>query len=261
MEPTVTMDIAKWAKGAWTAIKDVVVREDAITVYLNERELVRLHCSPEHLDELAVGYLSATGIIQGKNDLLGLETVPAEGVVYVRIPGNKVRADASIPPSFIPSCQQGPGYYHCWQDNLKLFPITAPLKMKPKLVLELLNQLDGSSSLFKLTGGVHNAGLGTKQGLVLFRQDIGRHNAVDKVIGHMIINTITAEDKVLLLSGRISADIVFKAVVAGIPVLISPSAPTHLGVNWARRLGITVVGFVRDERFSVYSETWRLQHD
>jgi formate dehydrogenase accessory protein FdhD len=87
------------------------------------------------------------------------------------------------------------------------------------------------------------------------------HNAVDKVIGHTILSDVATTDKVLVISGRISSDIILKAVLAGLPLVVSPSAPTHLAVELARRLGITVVGFARGTRLSVYSEVWRLQRD
>lgn len=92
-----------------------------------------------------------------------------------------------------------------------------------------------------------------------FRQDIGRHNAVDKVIGNCILENITTEDKALIVSGRISSDIIFKAALSKFPLVVSPSAPTHLAIDLARRLGVTVVGFARGTRLSVYSEVWRLQ--
>jgi len=109
--------------------------------------------------------------------------------------------------------------------------VTSTFKLNPEGVLRLIRELHQRSALFKLTGGVHSAALGGAQDLAIFRQDIGRHNAVDKVIGHTILSDVATTDKVLVISGRISSDIILKAVLAGLPLVVSPSAPTHLAVE------------------------------
>lgn len=261
MEPTVTMSIAKWSNGVWQAEKDVVVREDVVTVYVNEHELVRLHCSLDYPAELAVGYLKAARLINQKSDLRELRIVPEERSVYVWTAESATTAAVPAPSAVTSGCGQGPAFYHCWQSSFELAPVTSTFKLNPEGVLRLIRELHQRSALFKLTGGVHSAALGGAQDLAIFRQDIGRHNAVDKVIGHTILSDVATTDKVLVISGRISSDIILKAVLAGLPLVVSPSAPTHLAVELARRLGITVVGFARGTRLSVYSEVWRLQRD
>jgi len=261
VKPTVTTNIAKWKNNNWQMEKDLVVREDVVAVYFNEQELVRLHCSPDHVDELVVGYLKASGLVKQKSDITNLKVIAEENTVYVSALGSFTTATSYDPISVTTGCGQGPAFYHCWQGDPLLSPVTSTVKLSPKEILSLVRELHGQSELFKLTGGVHSAALGDTQGLMSFRQDIGRHNAVDKVIGNCILENITTEDKALIVSGRISSDIIFKAALSKFPLVVSPSAPTHLAIDLARRLGVTVVGFARGTRLSVYSEVWRLQKE
>lgn len=259
MEPTETINIAKWSHGSWQAEKDLVVREVVAVVYLNGHELVRLHCSPDHLGELAVGHLVASGIIKQQADIKSLDVMPADKIIHVEVPEARVRSVVTTDcvDTVTTACGQGPSFYHCWQSGLP--PVTSTIKFSPDEILSLVRDLHFRSDLFKQTGGVHSAALGEAQGLTVFRQDIGRHNAVDKVIGNSFLNGLDTSGKALIISGRISSDIIFKAGSLRLPVVVSPSAPTALAVKQARDLGVTVVGFARGQRLSVYSEVWRLQ--
>jgi len=247
VEPTTTVAISRWSGGSWKLMEDVVVCEYVLTVYMNSRRLVKLHCLPEHLDELIAGYLRVGGFISTNSDLVRLEIDSQQGTAQVYTATN-----ASARPALTSGLADG-------QDSSRLKVGRATFGLKPEQVLFLIKELQRCSTLFKLTGGVHSAGLGTAQELILYRQDIGRHNAVDKIIGSMLLRSIKPEDKALVLSGRISADIVLKAATAELPLLLSPSAPTHLAVDLARRLGITLVGFARNTRLSIYSEAWRVK--
>ena len=114
--------------------------------------------------------------------------------------------------------------------------------------------MDASSQTFKQTGGVHSAGLADNQQLLFRFEDIGRHNAVDKVIGQAFLQQIDLSDKCLLLSGRIAAEILIKAARNGIPFLLSRSAPTLKAVEMAEEIGLTVIGFARGQRFNLYCQ-------
>ena len=118
--------------------------------------------------------------------------------------------------------------------------------------------LQEKAELFRITGGIHSAALCTPEGVVYFCEDIGRHNAVDKIIGLCLKNSVTIEDKILVTSGRISSEILVKTAKLGIPILISRAAPTTLSIELADKLGITLIGFVRGRRFNVYCHTDRV---
>jgi len=123
------------------------------------------------------------------------------------------------------------------------------------LVLEFQRR----SVLYRLTGGVHGAALCDSEGIRVFNEDIGRHNAVDKVIGECLLREISMRDKIMVTSGRITSEMLAKVAISGIPIIISKSAPTDLAVDLAIRQGVTLVGFVRGKRMNVYSNGQRIK--
>jgi FdhD protein len=118
--------------------------------------------------------------------------------------------------------------------------------------------METRSKLFQTTGGVHSACLADRKKILLFTEDIGRQNALDKIIGASLLKNISLQNKIMLSSGRITSETITKMVRAMIPVIVSPGAPTDSAVNLARRLGITVVGFARGKRINIYSHPERI---
>jgi FdhD protein len=136
-----------------------------------------------------------------------------------------------------------------------------PVCYSPAHLLKVINELDATSYTFQQTGGVHSAGLADNRQLLFRYEDIGRHNAVDKVIGQAFLQQIDLSDKCLLLSGRIAAEILMKTARNGIPLILSRSAPTMMAVETAEKLGLTVVGFARGQRFNLYCQSERIRFD
>jgi FdhD protein len=128
----------------------------------------------------------------------------------------------------------------------------------PEEVFSLSRRFQGASELYRSTHGVHSAALCDTREVLVFAEDIGRHNAVDKVLGRCLLEGIAVADRILVTSGRISSEILFKAAGSGIPVLISKSAPTDMGVDLALELGITLIGFVRGGGMNVYAGQERI---
>jgi len=126
---------------------------------------------------------------------------------------------------------------------------------------EVLIKFSKSSELFTETGGVHSAAISDGKEILVFREDIGRHNAVDKVIGSLVLAGITLSDKILLTSGRISSEIITKVIYAGVPVIISKSAPTQKAIEYAIKENITLIGFARGNSFNIYSNSHRISFD
>jgi len=125
-------------------------------------------------------------------------------------------------------------------------------------VFALVREFQHRSQIYKTTGGVHSAALCDTGSILLFNEDIGRHNAIDKIFGECVLNGISVDGRVIVTSGRVSSEILLKVVKRDIPVLISRSAPTNLGVRLADDLGVTLIGFVRGERMNVYTNGWRV---
>lgn len=122
----------------------------------------------------------------------------------------------------------------------------------------LMNLMQSSALTFQETGGVHNAALCDKDGMILSRIDIGRHNALDKIYGHCLKHDIVLQDKIIVFSGRISSEILLKVAKIGCEVVLSKSAPTELALELAEDLGITTVGFIRSHSLNVYTHTERI---
>ena len=241
-------------------MEDIVVKESHLTIVLNDRELVTLLCSPENLDFLAIGFLFSEGLIKGKDDIKEID-LSAEG--------NLVRVATKTPQKFPgdilskrligSSGGKGGSPYAGIDPQSK---IDTPIHVSPSEVLDLVDQFVHRSELFESTGGVHSAALANTTNILVFSEDIGRHNAIDKVFGECLIKDIPIHDRVLVTSGRVSSEILGKAAKRKIPLLISKSAPTNLGVRLADDLGITLIGFVRENRMNVYTHRWRvLSHE
>lgn len=235
--------VQSFSEGTWSSFTDYLVVEEHLQIILNGEKLVSVACSPEHTRELAVGYLVSEGFISSYQDLVSVN-VPHP--LQVEVETTKP-VDLSAPRQINTCMGRGSELQvqpHAYPDNHQLW--------SPAHLLQLIAELDASSLTFRKTGGVHSAALGDQRGTVIRFEDIGRHNAVDKVIGYAFLQEIPLFNKCLLLSGRIASEIVLKAGRAGFPMIVSRSAPTYKAIDRAEELGITVVGFARGRRFNLY---------
>ncbi len=138
-------------------------------------------------------------------------------------------------------------------------PVNSSLVLDPDRIFQLSRDFQRNSELWRATHGVHGCALLNSKKIMLFRHDIGRHNAVDKVLGYCLLKSIPTQDKGLLCSGRISSEMILKAIKARIPVVLSLSSATNQAVDLAKRFGITLVGFTRTKGFLVYSHPDRIK--
>jgi FdhD protein len=238
--------------------RDLVVREAPLTIFLNDVDLVTLLCSPKDLEYLAVGFLFAEGLIKGKKDIKSMFADKKDGVVWVETVGGKKFRDNILAKRFITTgCGKGLSFIDSpkYRKGLKA---DRDFKMQANQVALLMKEFQERSRIYRTTGGVHSAGLANARGIVAFNEDIGRHNAIDKIIGECVLKGIKTDGLILMTSGRVSSDILVKAARGRIPVIVSRSAPTDLSVRLARDLGITLVGFARGSRMNVYSNEWRI---
>jgi FdhD protein len=150
-------------------------------------------------------------------------------------------------------CGKGRASLYFVNDASQLEPVQSEHLFSAVLIPKMIALLEEQSETFRLTGGVHGAALADSENMFVMYEDIGRHNAVDRVLGYAFLNRIDTADKLLLLSGRVSSEILIKAARRGVPLVVSRSAPTKLAVELAEQFGITVVGFARGQQFSIYS--------
>ena len=233
---------------------DEVASELPVRLVLNDQPLVTLLCTPSELRELAVGFLLSEGLLRDRASLKKLEVDEQEAAVRISLTG--------LPPDFSrmfekrtisSGCGKGITYTGSRGEADRRIDVKGRL-LGLNDIRTLLKTFRTISSLYLETGGVHSAALCDNKEILLFSEDIGRHNAVDKLIGKAFLQAIPIENKVLITSGRVTSEIVTKAGRNRIPVLISRAAPSCMAVSYAEDMGITLIGFARGDRMNIY--TW-----
>lgn len=233
-------------------VDDAVIVEDPFTIFLNQQEFITLLCSPKGLEYLTVGFLVSEGIIKSKDQIKKISIDEEKGHGYIELDNNVGISNKLFGKRTVTTgCGKGTVFYNVL-DSLRAQTIENTMVITAEDLLKLSSQLNEMSHLFKETGGVHACGLCSKDEILLFHEDVGRHNALDKVIGEAMLKDISFEDKLLITTGRISSEMIIKSSKRGIPVIISRSAPTTLAVEIAKALNITLVGFARGRRLNIY---------
>ena len=248
--------ILRVIKESQKQVEDTVVTEFHLTIVLNNRELVTLLCSPAKLEFLAIGFLYSEGLINSKDVIKDIVLDPERGVINVTTK-EPVKSPEDILSRRVIASSGGKGASPLSAVHPRS-RIDSQIHISPPEVLNLIQEFVHRSELFAATGGVHGAALCDTKTILVFSEDIGRHNAIDKIFGECIVKDIPTHDRLLITSGRVSSEILLKVAKRNIPILISKSAPTNLGVKLANDSGITLIGFVREERMNVYTHTWRL---
>jgi len=238
--------------------EDIVTKELSLTIIFNNRELVTLLCSPVDLKYLAIGFLSSEGLLNSKDDVKEITVDDQKGVVRIETEGGK-GSDIEISPKRLITSGGGRGTYpYSIGDVQNQAKMESQIQISSSEIFALVKEFQKRSQIFKTTGGVHSAALCDAKSILVFSEDIGRHNAIDKVFGECIWEDITTVDRIIITSGRISSEILLKIAKRNIPVLVSKAAPTNLGVRLANSFGVTLIGFVRGERMNIYSNGWRI---
>ena len=238
--------------------KDTVVRESPLTLILNNQELVTLLCTPAGLNYLAIGFLASEGLLKSKDEIKKVLVDDRNGVV--RVETREDFASELLFKRFITSgCGRGASFYSAADVHEQ--KVESQIGISAIKVFTLVKEFQHRSQVFRTTGGVHSAALCNTKGILVFSEDIGRHNAIDKIFGECILKDIPTDDRIIITSGRISSEILLKIAKRNIPILISKSAPTNLGLKLASELGVTLIGFVRGQRMNVYANGWRIATD
>ncbi|QGG47797.1 formate dehydrogenase accessory sulfurtransferase FdhD [Heliorestis convoluta] len=239
-------------------LEDQLVVEWPLTIYLNGQEVVTLLTTPEYEEHLAIGFLAAEGFIRKADDIEMVRSDAEKGQVFVEAKAGQVAEKTFMKRFITTGCGKGTSFYHLDDVQRSKKIANSSMKVKAETVLELMKKMQTLSELYQQTGGVHSAALCNKQEISIYREDVGRHNAVDKIIGQCFINQESLHDKLLLTSGRISSEILTKVAKMSIPILVSRSAPTDLAASYAEQLGITLIGFARGQRMNIYSHRDRI---
>jgi FdhD protein len=263
---SVTLAVQRFSLGQMPRERrDEVAREEPLEVRVEGRSVAVVMRTPGHDEELAAGFLVSEGVIKSARDILEVSQCPSAGnehgnVVDVLLGGAVVNWDSLTRHVFsASSCGI------CGKTTLdsifQRFPaVTEDWRVEAGLLASLPGKLRAAQETFDKTGGLHASAIFDRQGeLQVMREDVGRHNALDKVLGHGLLKGgLPYSDSILLVSGRVSFELMQKALAAGIPIVAAISAPSSLAVDFARESGQTLVGFLRGETMNVYAHPQRV---
>jgi len=250
-------DVISVRNGTAAETKQSVATEVPCTIVVNDSEVATIMCTPTHFREFAVGYLYTSGMISSAHEISGfccddtrwrLDVTTSREIDFALL-GKRL---------YTSGCGRGVMYSNVIMLSSR-HPLESAFHVTKECVSLCVKWLLSCSSLYKETRGVHTAALGMGGELPAFyRDDIGRHNAVDKVIGRSLMDGADFSRSILISTGRISSEILHKVKRTGIPIVLSRGAPTHQTVLMAREMGVTVIGFARGESFTIYSNSDRV---
>jgi len=269
-QPAKTTGVLEWIAGRQRHVLDELAAEEPLEIRIGDTPVSVTMRTPGDDFDLAAGFLLTEGIIKRRDHVVqiaygnGPDHQPSGNVVAVTLAAGTEVDRARFDRHFVTTSSCG----ICGKasiDAVRAREIERPnpaFSLDPERLTQLPDTLRAAQRIFGRTGGLHAAALFTRSGaLVAIREDIGRHNAVDKIIGHALLDGgLPLSECVLMVSGRGGFEIVQKALVAGVPAMASVSAPSSLAVQLARDYGLTLVGFLRGSRFVVYAGEGRLEN-
>ena len=259
--------VKKWRDGATTESSEQLAVEEPLEIRLGGRRFTLTMRTPGHDEELASGFLFGEGFINDASELGEVRRVrDRKGVpepnaidIVLKVPADGLRTRLKRNFAITSSCGV------CGKTSIdsirrRVAPPSDTARITPAVLVELASKLRAAQRVFAATGGLHAAAIFTTDGnLLVIREDVGRHNAVDKVIGYALSHAmVPLANHLMMVSGRLSFEIVQKAAAAGVPILAAVSAPSSLAVELAETVGTTLVGFLRDGSFNIYSRPDRV---
>ena len=237
-----------------------VVPERPLTLYLNRQEIVTMMTIGDHPDLLAIGYLINQNMLKPDDPISAVDYDDELGVVVVRTEfetGFEEKMKKKVRTS---GCAQGTVFGDVI-DAFEDIKLSDNAKLKTSWLGRLTHQINTTPSLYLEAGAIHGCVLCEEDKPLVYMEDVGRHNAVDKIAGWMAVNKADPANKVFYTTGRLTSEMVIKTVMMGIPILVSRSGFTAWGVELARQSGLTLIGRARGKRFTVLSGEHRIEFD
>jgi FdhD protein len=232
-----------------------VIREVALCINLNGKPLANIACAGNYLDELAIGFLKSEKIIAVLDEIEKIEVEAKKNSVNVTLKNRKDFSEIFV-KNIASSGARGKSVN---TDLLLPVKVPAEFNIKAKVALELMGELLEKSLLHNETHGTHCSALAQNGKIVALREDIGRHNTIDMLGGYALLQKISLSDAIILTTGRISSEIVYKVWNLSIPAIISHSAPTTKAIELLQKANITLIGYVRSGRMNIYSQERRVK--
>lgn len=237
-----------------------VVSERPLTLFLNSQEIVTMMTIGDHPDLLAVGYLLNQGMLRADDVITGIDHDDDLEVVIVRTERQTNYEEKMKKKVRTSGCAQGT-VFGDMMDAFEDADLPADARLKTSWLYSLTHEINTVPSLYLTAGAIHGCVLCRQDRALVYMEDVGRHNAVDKIAGWMMMNRETAADKIFYTTGRLTSEMVIKTVLMGIPILVSRSGFTAWGVELARQAGLTLIGRARGKRFVALSGAERIEFD
>ena len=268
-------DILTYSNGKVAPSVFLSCREQTLTMHVNGVPFVRVACSGQHLRYLVPGFLYSCGVIESLHDLAGVDVTPLSAAASGATSpdgAEEVRVDVLLRGA---CCSKAAGSTEQAAPRLTItsamgwnIPLSARKLRRmpraevpswdPRVILRAAQELEERSEVFHQTGGCHNAALLNRQGMVFYCLDIGRHNAIDTLVGYMLVEGLNPAEHMIISSGRIASEIAQKAVRIGVPVFASLSRAMSRAVDMARATGLTLLGNVKSGSMHIYHENGQL---
>jgi FdhD protein len=251
--------VYKYKGGRFEPDEIPIVEERPISLVVNGQELATLLASPVKLDALVLGFLYFERIIDDIEEVKAIEVDLEDATADVELHVSFTRPTRRV---ITTGCTGGVSF-HLGLSNYP--PLQSDVRLKPDAVVPMMRALYASAEMYRRSRGIHAAALADTdftegEALLIAAEDVGRHNAVDKIQGEALVRGIRTEGRVLLSTGRISSEMLRKGARMLAPFIVSRTSPTGLAVEMAKRLGITLIGYVRNQSFNVYSHAQRIDY-
>ncbi len=237
-----------------------VVHERPLTIYLNAQEIVTLMTIGDHPDWLAVGYLLNQGMLRHDDEITGIDYDDDLEVIVVRTVRETNFEEKMKKKTRTSGCAQGT-VFGDMMENFETIKLSADARIKTSWLYTLTKKINTAPSLYLKAGAIHGCVLCKGDAPLVYLEDVGRHNAVDKIAGWMFLNKVAPDDKIFYTTGRLTSEMILKCAAMGIPILVSRSGFTAWGVDLARQVGMTVIGRARGKRFLALSGAERIEFD
>jgi FdhD protein len=236
-----------WKAGHLREVKGEIVREQPLTIYVNGQRFITVLSTPRKLDALVVGYLWLEKVIASVSEIRRLSVSEVDGRADVELAG-----DVELPQERILTSGCGGGI--TFRIDPRVVPrVESSLRVEPARLFDRMKELYQQAVGYRASRGIHGAALADADRLLFMAEDVGRHNAVDKICGEALLRGEPTRDRVLLSTGRVSSEMLLKGARMGTPLVVSRTSPTEMAVSLGEQLGITVVGYLRHDALNVYA--------
>lgn len=265
-----SIKITQFGKNGRREIDDIVLVEKPVDIFINSKPLANIISLPKNLKELAIGFTFSIGLINSVTDVDEILIDRSKFKVELSLKNKDLDPTTIDINSVNRVVETSCGISSPWRDYIKkaLQDIdknerkTDNIRIPVQTIHHTIVNMQKNTSLFKETGGCHGAGIFDLKGYkICVMEDIGRHNAIDKAIGYLLLHHKKSEDLILTTTGRLTGDCVLKAIRANIPIIASLSAAIESSIRLAYIYGITLIGFVRGTRMNVYTNPNRIQYN